>query len=181
MAAAAAISSLLEPASDIIIDIPGLLVVPKERHRGQQQRFTPPRTVVFERTVRDHARLAMRGRGPFRCAVEAEITVVLPVPRSWRKAYREAALAGRIMPTRKPDIDNAIKGAMDALNGVVYQDDRVIVRSRQEKIYGPLPRIILAFRRIPGVVGSSQLLNREVELPAAVEPPSRPGSRWFGW
>ena len=46
-----------------------------------------------------------------------------------------ASLAG--MPhTSKPDGDNLEKAVLDAMNGVVYHDDRLVWQSARVKVYG---------------------------------------------
>ena len=47
-------------------------------------------------------------------------------PKSFSKKKTEAALAGKIQPTVKPDVDNVAKTILDALNGVAWRDDSEI-------------------------------------------------------
>ena len=42
---------------------------------------------------------------------------------------------------KNPDLDSTAKAWFDALNGVVYRDDALIVRISPEKRYGPLPLV----------------------------------------
>jgi len=46
-------------------------------------------------------------------------------PRSNKR--RLAALAGEIAPTARPDLDNYIKAALDAINTIVVTDDAQVV------------------------------------------------------
>ena len=51
----------------------------------------------------------------------------LPVPKSWPLRRQDAALDGKELPAKRPDLDNYVKMIADALNGVVYVDDAQIV------------------------------------------------------
>ena len=68
--------------------------------------------------------------------VSVRISVVLAVPRSFSRAKRQQVLEGLIRPTKKPDLDNIYKCVTDALSGVIYRDDRQIVKAEMEKRYG---------------------------------------------
>lgn len=69
-------------------------------------------------------------------AVRVSIEAVHTIPKSWSKAKRRAAMAGTIRPTVKPDADNISKIVLDALNGVAYTDDKMIVELFVRKRYG---------------------------------------------
>lgn len=47
----------------------------------------------------------------------------------------EQALKGEIRPTVKPDCDNIAKNINDALNGIVYHDDKQIACLTVNKFY----------------------------------------------
>lgn len=47
----------------------------------------------------------------------------------------------RELPTVKPDVDNFNKAVFDALNGLVWRDDALIVRHDCEKVYGAPTRV----------------------------------------
>ena len=65
------------------------------------------------------------------------------------KRKREAALAGRLRPTTKPDVSNVLKGVEDALKGVWYVDDSQIVGYGElGKWYSEQPRIEIAMQEI---------------------------------
>lgn len=65
---------------------------------------------------------------------------IFPIPKSWPKWKRRDAAIGKLMHTSAPDYDNLAKLVADALNGIVYKDDRQIVRAEIEKAYGPDPK-----------------------------------------
>jgi Holliday junction resolvase RusA-like endonuclease len=39
-------------------------------------------------------------------------------------------------PCKKPDIDNILKAYLDAMNGIVYEDDTQVVSLHSTKVYG---------------------------------------------
>ena len=64
------------------------------------------------------------------------------IPKSMSKKKREAALAGVLRPTTKPDVSNVLKGVEDALKGLWYVDDSQIVGYGElGKWYDKQPRI----------------------------------------
>lgn len=71
--------------------------------------------------------------GPITLDVQAELLV----PASWPAWEREAALAGRIRPTSKPDADNFAKSFADALTrgGRFWRDDAQVVELTARKVY----------------------------------------------
>lgn len=69
------------------------------------------------------------------------LKVFRAVPKSFSKKKREEALLGYIRPTTKPDIDNYVKGVLDALNGTVLKDDSVVCEIFARKFYSERPRI----------------------------------------
>jgi Holliday junction resolvase RusA-like endonuclease len=131
--------------------------VPKERHRfGGGRVYGTTRTARYERRLREAALAAMAGRAPFAGPVEADLLVVLAVPKGWPKARREAALSGRLLPLRRPDGDNVSKALLDGLNRVVFEDDAQVAELRIRKRYGPETGVWLRLRAIPGAEGPSR-------------------------
>jgi Holliday junction resolvase RusA-like endonuclease len=82
--------------------------------------------------------------------VRVEMHIFVTPPASWPKKKREAALAGHVRPTTKPDLDNCVK-LLDSLNGIAWQDDKQIVELLAAKSYGAqayaLVRIAPVFQR----------------------------------
>jgi len=108
------------------ITIPGH-VQPKERPRATRtgHAYTPRRTRAYEAAVKA-AYMEQHGQTMLTGPLAAEITVYMAVPASATKKAREAMMAGKILPTKRPDIDNCAKGILDALNGLAFEDDRQI-------------------------------------------------------
>jgi Holliday junction resolvase RusA-like endonuclease len=64
--------------------------------------------------------------------------------RSKRK--RADAITGAILPTAKPDLDNFLKAALDACNGIVFADDAHITEISAKKIYGVSPKTVFTIQ-----------------------------------
>lgn len=76
-------------------------------------------------------------------AVPLYVTIVVyrEIPKSWSKKKQEDAANGKLRPVSRPDTDNYIKIALDALNKVVFKDDSAVVSIRAEKYYSTTPRM----------------------------------------
>lgn len=72
---------------------------------------------------------------PIEGPVRFEVVVNLPIPKSWSKKKRTAALTGKLWPVGKPDADNYLKFACDCLNGLAWKDDSQIVVAICSKFY----------------------------------------------
>jgi crossover junction endodeoxyribonuclease RusA len=99
-------------------------------------------------TAKDHAPDV-----PVDCAVALHITFWLPLPKSAPKRRR-------IFPTKKPDFDKLARGIADALTGVIYKDDSLVVDAIIRKRY--------AYDR---AVGCSVIVDRAQDSLFDVEPP----------
>lgn len=108
---------------------------------GHVQTYTPKDTVRYEDRITLAYRLVYHGAEPFEGAVVLRIVAYYPIPKSWTKKRQALAAAGHLMPVVKPDMDNVMKAAMDALNGVAYKDDKQIVEAVMRKRYGEQPRL----------------------------------------
>ena len=71
----------------------------------------------------------------FEKPLRAEIEVFIKMPQSFSKNKKQRAIAGEIRPLIKPDVDNCTKNIFDALNGIVYPDDKQIVELSVAKYY----------------------------------------------
>lgn len=90
---------------------------------GRARVYTPARTASFEGKVRAVAKDAMAriGSRPTPDAVKVEIAFDRQVSKSWSR-QKKAAHIGQPIVTGA-DIDNQVKAVLDALNGVVWEDD----------------------------------------------------------
>lgn len=107
--------------------------------------YSDPKTVKYETQLRHAATVAMGDRAPYAGAVSVEMRVNFPVPASWSKKKRAAALAGIVLPTVKPDCDNLLK-VIDAINQVVFVDDKQVADATVRKRYSDRPGMIIDVR-----------------------------------
>lgn len=125
-------------APQISIIVPGK---PRGKGRprfGNGHAFTPASTRRYEHEIAVEAQRAVAGcladwdkTAPMR----VDILAVFPIPASWPKRKRSEAEAGDIAPQVKPDLDNVVKIALDALNGVAFEDDKQVIRLDASKVY----------------------------------------------
>jgi Holliday junction resolvase RusA-like endonuclease len=115
--------------------------------------FTDAKTRKYENALKAAGIEAMAGREPLDEAVSVVIFAYMPVPASWSKKKRAAALAGEIAHTTKPDFDNITK-MLDGLNyypprfkgdrqktPIIWRDDCQIVAAQFFKQYSAEPRL----------------------------------------
>ena len=108
-------------------------------NRSTGRAYTPTGTRSYEEHLGRAAKTAMRGASPISGPVRMEVVVMLSVPASWKPSERAAALLGLRHPTTSRDVDNFLKIASDALNGIVYRDDGQVVSARITKRYSDKP------------------------------------------
>ena len=82
----------------------------------------------------------MRGRTIIDGAVAVQICLFVTPPASWSLKKQRAALDHVTMPTAKPDVDNVIKGIFDAMNEIVFRDDKQVVDLSVQKRYAETAR-----------------------------------------
>lgn len=117
---------------------------------GKARMYTPAKTASYESLVAWAAHDAMAGRAALDGPVVLELQVAMPVPSSWSRRARAAALADLAPPTRKPDIDNVIKIICDAVNGIVWGDDVQVVDCQLTRRYRETPGVrVMVARYVP--------------------------------
>lgn len=126
-----------------------LLGAPRGKERPRTTKtghvYTPEKTRSYEAALKYAAIEVMGDRPPLDGALEMEMTVRVPVPKSWSKKKQAAALSGELRPTSKPDWDNFGK-VVDSCNMVVWVDDSQIVRGLVEKFYSDKPGMTIRVR-----------------------------------
>jgi Holliday junction resolvase RusA-like endonuclease len=120
------------------LTIPG---EPVAKGRGRATRtgrvFAPAKTRKAEQTLagRAMALLADRTDLPLQGPLRVEAVFTRTRPKSWSRRKAEETPH----PTSKPDVDNLLKLAKDALNGVVWVDDAQVVVVTARKAWGEAP------------------------------------------
>ena len=117
---------------------------------GRGHAYTPQATVDYQHALGWHAKARMGGRKPITTPVTFKALFELSAPSSWSKARRAAAIAHKIHPAVKPDLDNYVKAALDAINGIVVVDDAQVVEISARKVYGVNPKTIVTVAPLSG-------------------------------
>lgn len=109
------------------------------RRGGSIVVYTPQETKDYEKQIAWEY-VAQGGKysdKPIKCHINA----YLSMPNSASAKRRKMMLEGKILPTKKPDIDNIAKIVLDGLNGVAYKDDTQITFLCVTKLFSDLPRL----------------------------------------
>lgn len=104
--------------------------------------YTPPSNIISENDVRAVWREAGEPRIEDDVAVELQVMVVVIRPAGHFKNDGSLSTEGLRHPipaNKKPDLDNAVKLIMDALNTRAYRDDVRIARIIAERRWGDWP------------------------------------------
>lgn len=118
--------------------------------RIRHHSVTPKETAQFEQAVKMAGLAAMRGRGAI--GVQMAVDAVL--------AFKGDS---GLWPTASTDgdLDNLVKALLDALNGAVYLDDRLVVQLNLAKVCLPRPAIAIRVKPAdPTLGGLLDLLHR---------------------
>ena len=120
--------------------------VGKQRPRfSRGHTYTPKKTVDYEKLIADKAKEAMGLTEPLETPVAVYIYANYKVPASYSKQRRSDCLAGIERP-KKMDIDNVCKCVLDAMNGIVYVDDRQVVSLHATKRYDTISSVHVCVR-----------------------------------
>lgn len=110
---------------------------------GHPHVYDPASTRQFKRIVTKLASSEMGKTEPITGPIRVALTFYRPVQQSLSKAEFDKRATGDELPTVKPDLSNYLKSVEDALNGVVWEDDRLITTEVIKKRYSTTPRIML--------------------------------------
>lgn len=117
---------------------------PKFRRVGEYtQTYTPKRTSDYENLIRMEYETQVGRRAFFEKgkALAMSIFIYKEIPQSTSGKKRTQMLEGKILPGKRPDVDNCIKVVCDALNKVAFHDDSQIVQMNVEAVYDERPRM----------------------------------------
>lgn len=106
----------------LVIVIPGPAKGKGRPRFGGGRTFTDKGTQIAEAWIK-HCAIQQVGHLALECPVAVKMVIDVMPAASWSKKKRDAALSGALQATGKPDVDNASKLALDALNGIVWRDD----------------------------------------------------------
>lgn len=108
---------------------------------GHARMFTPQKTANYESLIAVAAEQAMQGRELITGPVLVELKIAVGIAQSWSKKKTAQALAGQVMPTKKPDADNVLKAICDGINGIVFKDDVQVVNVSMSKRFAEKPGV----------------------------------------
>ena len=103
--------------------------------------YTPLKTKTYEDEIRMMAKAAMGSSEPLETPVTVAIYIRVGIPASFSKQKRKDAIEGILKPTKKPDADNVLKCFLDAMNEIVYLDDKQVVNIHLTKVYAETPAV----------------------------------------
>lgn len=112
---------------------------------GRAMAFTPQKTRMYEAMIRHEAQVVMQSAGvlPIEGPVRLEVEAQFGIPKSATKRLAADAIAQRVFPLKRPDLDNTVKAALDALNTVAFRDDAQVVEIVARKVYSQQPCLIV--------------------------------------
>jgi len=82
---------------------------------------------VWRSTIGWEAKLAKAT--PHNYPVKITINFIMPRPKSVKRPY----------PSVAPDLDKLVRGVLDGLTGIAYDDDSQVVEIHARKVYGGSP------------------------------------------
>ena len=103
--------------------------------------YTDDNTRKYEASIKSIATTQMCGKRPLEGPLSVSLRFRLSVPTSYSKRLRTAILAGEEPYFGAFDIDNFAKAVLDPLNGVVFVDDKQVVRLFVTKIAAETPGV----------------------------------------
>lgn len=110
------------------------------------QHYADTDTAQYEAMIAEYAGILMRRRPPSERPLALLVYAFIPIPKSWSAKDRADALFGGIMPVSRPDHDNYLKVASDAMNKIVFKDDSQVVDGRCIKQYSENPALWIQVR-----------------------------------
>ena len=126
----------------ITLTIPGKIVAQQRpkfaRHGDFIQTYDPKPCRDYKKMVQLFANQAVakqKGFKPYEKAVEVVLWFFFEIPASFSDAERLDAANGKIRPIVRPDLDNLAKGVLDAVKGILWTDDSIIVTMHVKKFY----------------------------------------------
>nr|WP_315467137.1 RusA family crossover junction endodeoxyribonuclease [uncultured Undibacterium sp.] len=144
---------------EITFKVPGV-PVPKGRPRFARRgafvtTYTDDKTASYENLVKVVAQQAMGGSEILTGAVSVFVSLNVTPPASWSQKKQRQALDGQIFPTSKPDVDNVVKGIFDALNDIVWKDDKQVCDVTISKRYSTVAQAIVSVSNLSEVINGT--------------------------
>jgi len=113
--------------------------------------YQPPSNIIAEGDVRRVWEEQGKPRFEDKPPLLMDLTIVVMRPDSHFNKKGELNAEGLRHPypeNKKPDVDNAIKLVMDALNTRAYKDDVQIVKANVRRIWGEWPHTVIKIAEV---------------------------------
>ena len=107
--------------------------------------YTPKKTSDYESQIKAQALSAMGSAEPLETPVAVYIYINHAIPVSYSKKRRADCLAGVERP-KVNDIDNVCKCVLDAMNGIVFVDDKQVVSLHATKRFDTIASVHVCVR-----------------------------------
>ena len=137
---------------EVIFEVPGQ---PKGKERPRWTMvsntsivYTPRNTRDYEETIRTYYKINNFKSFKKEEALEVSAIAYYQTPKNTKKSHKLLMLKGKMLPTKKPDIDNIMKVVLDALNGVAYYDDSQVCKVNFMKMYSEEPKLKILIRNV---------------------------------
>lgn len=101
----------------------------------------------YKGLIQHYAMEAMEKHGfaspsePDKKGFSVTLIVFMKYPKAFSQKKRNLAYCMLIKPFRKPDLDNIAKIYLDAMNSIVYPDDRMVTQMSISKVYSDVDRV----------------------------------------
>ena len=109
--------------------------------------YDPPKVARYKRDLAELCRMQYHDK-PLQGEISLKVVFFRPVQKSISKIERVRRVSGTHRPVVKPDPSNYLKSFEDALNGVLWADDAMIVHEEIDKFYSDNPHIELEVRNL---------------------------------
>lgn len=100
--------------------------------------YDPPKSKAYKQLIKDTIE---HPKQIAEVPLLFELNIYRKIQKSGSWQSRQDKKNGLILPTTKPDVDNVLKGVMDALSGIVWKDDNQVCDVICRKRYSEHPRI----------------------------------------
>ena len=102
--------------------------------------YTPAKTRNYEATIKAIFAQAYPSFVPLDGPLQVTVIAYMGIPASASGKAKVAMLSQKTWPTKRPDLDNIFK-TLDALQGLAFRDDSIIVSATMHKVYSDRPRL----------------------------------------
>jgi len=75
--------------------------------------------------------------------VQLDLTFYMPIPKGTPKMKTKQMINQVIYPIKRPDIDNLSYIVVNAMKGLIYEDDSQVVDLNLHKRYGETPKTVV--------------------------------------